>query len=101
MVACLVGPGPEEDILLLDFDFLVSSFGESLFALYTKRCLTQQQDEWKVETALSQPDMSLAATYVQHGRNRETLQRPGEMVCVRRIGHLRRPIAEISHLVGT
>ena len=53
MVACLVGPGPEEDILLLDFDFLMSSFGESLFALYTKRCLTQQQDEWKVETALS------------------------------------------------
>ena len=27
MVACLVGPGPEEDILFLAFDFPMSSFG--------------------------------------------------------------------------
>ena len=39
----LVRPGPEEDILLLDFDFLTSSFGESFFSLYIKRCLTQQR----------------------------------------------------------
>ena len=45
MVACLVRPGPEEDILLLDFDFLVSSFGEGLLALCAKRCLIQQR-EW-------------------------------------------------------
>ena len=33
MVACLAGPGPEEDILLLDFDFLMSPFGEGFFCL--------------------------------------------------------------------
>ena len=43
LLACLVGSGPEEDILLLDFDFLMSSFGEGLIALCTKRCLTQQR----------------------------------------------------------
>ena len=43
MVACLVGPGPEEDILLLDFDFLMSSLGGGLFAMCTKCCLTQQR----------------------------------------------------------
>ena len=39
MVACLAGPGPEEDILLLDCDFLMSSFGEGLIATWTKRSL--------------------------------------------------------------
>ena len=43
MVACLVGPGPEEDNLLLDFDFLASSFGEGLIALCTKRSHNQQR----------------------------------------------------------
>ena len=42
MVACLVGSGPEGDILLLDFDFLMSSLGEGLIALCTKRRVTQQ-----------------------------------------------------------
>ena len=42
MRARLVGPGPEEDTLLLDCDFLMSSFGEGLITLCTKRCLTQQ-----------------------------------------------------------
>ena len=78
MVACLVGPGPEEDILLLDIEFLMSSFGEGLFALCTKRCLVEGGDA----TPSSQPVMSLAATcVVRHGHNRETLQRPGEIVC--------------------
>ena len=105
MVACLAGPGAEEDILLLDCDFLMSSFGEGLLALCTKRCLTQQPgDGSKVKTRipLSHRVMSLAAMCVRHRHNRETSQRPGETACVAlgaRNGRL--PIAEISHLVGS
>ena len=47
IVACLVGPGPEEVILLLDFDFLMSSFGGGLFALCTS---LNNGDGLKVET---------------------------------------------------
>ena len=103
MVACLAGPGVEEDILLLDCDFLISSFGEGLLALCTKRCLTQQPGDGlkvKKRTPLSHPVMSLAATCVRHGHNRETPQRPGETACIALDAHDGRlPIAEISHRV--
>ena len=101
MVACLVGPGPEEDILLLDFDFLMSSFGEGLFALCTKRCLTQQRDGLKVErrTALSQRGYESGGDMCSAQTQRDITKTWRDRM--RRIGRLQQPIAEISHLVGT
>ena len=55
MDACLVGPGPEEVILLLELDVLMSSYGEGLFALCTKRCLTGRVEGG--DAVLSQPVM--------------------------------------------
>ena len=49
MVACLVGPGLEEDILLLDFDFLMSSFGEGLSCVLSAASLNNG-DGLEVET---------------------------------------------------
>ena len=82
MVACLAGPGVEEDILLLDCDFLMSSFGEGLLALCTKRCLTQQPGDGlkgKTRIPLSHPVMSLTATCVRTDtivRHHKDLARP-------------------------
>ena len=101
MVAYLVGPGPGEVILLLDFDFLMSSFGEGLIALCTKRCLAHSTTgKVKTRIPLSHPVTSLAATCVQHRHNREMPHKTWRDR-MRRVGRLRRPIAEISHLVGT
>ena len=88
MVACLVGPGPEEVIFLPDFDFLMSSFCEGLFALCTS---LNNGDGLKVETRtpLSQRRRVFGTDITKTWRDR-----------MHRIGRLRTLIADISHLVG-